>query len=346
MSDESTQRDDLPMPGSRDDAAPKEAQSIEPPPGEGRQVIQLVLIPAMITIVCIGIAVLFSALAGRQDSIDDQLMRLRQSSGGGKIGMGIHDPRYQERCRAAANIATRLPGIADETERQRISDELVDILRNTVSSEEHELQTYILVAVGQLGRAQGIAVIREKLQSDRAQIVQGAVGALGAVPDRDAARGAYPELLPLLAHGDADVRAMASATVAAFVEPSDEEAIAALRGAMQITGSEFLDAYLNAAVGLARVGDRRGSAVVAMRLLDREAATELLRDQFGTDVPPQLLRARADQLMLRTLASAPNMTDEAIWDKIAVIADSDPSMEIRSAARQLLEGRKSSQPKE
>lgn len=323
-------------------SGPGEPGPLPPPPSFGKQAAQLVIIPAVIVILCIGMAVLFGKLAGGRDSIDNNLARLEQDSGGGRMPFGLQDPRYKERGLAAYNIATQIPAIRDPDQRRRISDRLITILRDHVGPTELELHVYLLTAVGQLGQEGGLAAIREWFKAPQAVSRQGAVRGLLSWPDAEAARDLIEEVVPLLRDEPA-VAAEAAAALGELAQPGDEATITALRQAMNILSSERREVQWNAAVALARLGDAQGSAFVAEVLLDPQALSKLPQAMDGPAAETTMSPGSQDRLMLSVLASAPDMKDERIWAKIQLIADGggDYRLGVRKAALELLSKRSS-----
>ena len=149
----------------------------------GLQMAQLVIIPALIVIACITLAWMFSVLAGAKDDIDTHLLKLRQSSGAGKLAMGLQDPRYKDRGLAAYNIATMIRHETDPDEKLRISTALAEILEQHVAPDEYVLQDYLLRALGQLGQPGGLDAIMERLDAPHPRIRQGAIGGVLSWPD-------------------------------------------------------------------------------------------------------------------------------------------------------------------
>ena len=130
--------------------------------------------------------------------------------------------------------------------------------------------------------------------------------------------------------------AQAAAAIGVIAEPSDEEAITALRNATSVVGIESRELTWNAAVALARLGDPGGSRFVADTLLDRSALAKLITGGEGEAAAEPMSLGTQDRVMLATMASAPGMTDPVVWAKIRELAEDDPSVAIRKVARELL----------
>lgn len=336
--DASSDQRGLAMPADTSPAAhPPQVLS---PPTFGREMLQLVLIPAAIVVVCIGLALLFGWLAGAKDTIDNHLLKLRQSGGAGHLPFGLQDPRYKDRGLAAHTIATMIRSgqVSDPAEQQHLSAALTDILQHNVADHEVLLQAYLLIAVGCLGQQDALPVLFQGLQSPHAQVRHGAILALLSWPDVSAARSeAVPALQQRLADTDPAVRATAAAALGKLASPGDAQVIAALRQAMGPVDLALRESRWNAAVALARLGDADGSRFVATVLLDRAALAQLPAAETGPDTQKTMPPGTVDRVMLATLKAADTMTDPAIWDKITQIADHDPSLPVRQEAYRLLQ---------
>ena len=307
-----------------------------PPTSFGRQMVQLVLIPATIVVVCLGFAFLFGTIAGAKDSLENHLLKLRQSSGAGKLKFGLQDPRYKDRGLAAYNIATMIPSITDPDQRRQLSDDLIDILDHNVTDDEQVLQLYLLMAIGQLGQEGGLDAIIDRLDAPGSKIREGAVGAVLSWPDPDHARTAIGSLTARLQDESPNVCALAAAALGQLARPGNDDVIEALRDAMQTTGSAMREAQWNAAVALARLGDRNGSGLVVNLLLDRQALSQLPAGESGSAVQEKMAGPMIDRIMVATLAGVAQASDPVIWDKIRQIADKDPNASVRNAALNVL----------
>jgi HEAT repeat protein len=305
----------------------------------------LIIIPAVIVAICIGLSVMFGLLAGGQADIDAYLAKLRQSGGAGRMAFDIQDPRYKDRSLAAYNVATMIPTIDDPAERQRISDELVSICRSHVGHDEHLLQSYLLLAIGQLGGNGGMDAILEQLDASHPTVRAAAVQALLAWPKPDEAHRTIEPLIGVLDDTDAMVVAMAAAALGALAPEADrDQVVPALHTVLARTGADMRDAVWNAAVALARQGDPKGASIVANVLFDREALSKL-RVAANTGADPQrgINAAEQDRVILSTLLATGEMTDERVWDKISQLAEHDPNPRVRTEAQSALDRRSADQ---
>ena len=334
------------MPGQQSTPASEAPSAPGKPTPWGLQMAQLIIIPALIVIACISLAWMFSVLAGAKDDIDTHLLKLRQSSGAGKLAMGLQDPRYKDRGLAAYNIATMIRHETDPDEKLRISTALTEILEQHVAPDEYVLQDYLLRALGQLGQPGGLDTIIKRLDAPHPRIRQGAIGGVLSWPDTHEARRALGTLAARLNDDDPIVRAIAAAAVGQIAGPEDQHVIESLRSSMQnAEGLEMREARWNAAVAMAKLGDAQGGRFVADVLLDRSVLAAMPAGETGPSVEQKMTRGMADRVILSTLASVYQTDDQQIWDKITQIADNDPSRVVKTAAEKLLKSRSTQRSK-
>lgn len=313
-----------------------------PPPSYGRQIAQLVLIPAAIVIACLAAAAIFGGLVGQPDNIEDQLSRLRQTGG-----------MYKDRCLAAYNVATMIPAVKP-AERKELSDDLIKILETSIHEDDGQLQYFVILALGRLGQEGGLEPALKRAESKHEMVRVAVIGTLlyWSQIDMDQARRGLGALTKMLADPREPVRSQAAAAMSKLARPTDADAIVALHEAMASTGldyregtdnpndppRQFTHARWNAAVALAVLGDEKGAAFVADILLNRDELAKLHGDITGRDAAT-LSPAEQDKVIARVLQQAAGMKDPRIWQRIKAMATDDPSMVIRKAASQLLQQR-------
>ncbi|MBI1337099.1 MAG: hypothetical protein GC164_09070 [Phycisphaera sp.] len=323
-------------PGQSADAGLTQPVTIEPPVSFGRQMAQLVIIPAVIVVAVLGVMAIFAVFAGRSDTLEDQLARLAQPSGSGRLPMGFQDPRYKDRSLAAMNVATMLTQVKDQKKRFEVSEQLGQVLTTGVSEDEEMLRAYLLIAIGQIGRPEEFPLIVKALADPSPTVKQGALRGLVSWPERQRVVSVTGDVVKLLTDSDTQVRAVAAMALGEYAAPGDDTVIQALRGAMDSQDSPDREAIWNSAVALARLGDERGSRYVATVLLDREALSKL-PDGNTSNTGKTLGVHAVDRILLSTLAAAAKMKSPLVWDKVRQIADHDPSLGVRKMALELVQ---------
>ena len=129
-----------------------------------------------------------------------------------------------------------IPKIDDPAERKRISDELIDIVKQYISPKEELIHVYLLLAIGQLGQEGGLDVLIGRMDSPKAKVRQGAVAGVMNWPDRVQARKAQIALTHVLNDHDPLVVTAASAALGAIASHGDKQVIHALRSVLEQHG--------------------------------------------------------------------------------------------------------------
>lgn len=314
---------------------------IAAPPSVGRQLVQLIAIPAVICAIAVGGIWMLGQLMPPPDSIDTLLLRLRSSSGAGKIGMGLKDPRYQERCRAASSLAQMLPSIDDAQQRNEIGSQIIAILKEAVQPNEIELEVYLLMAIGQLGPEGGLTAITERLSSKNPMVRLHVARAISSWPDVDAARITVPTLVSMLKDEDTFVASEAARVLGVLATSKDVNIIQSLRESLGSATTARRELYWNASVALARLGDKEGSVYVAGHLLNRDALAKEPAASSGPMASKMMSAADQELVIISTLAAVREVADKTVLDRIKQLADNDPSVNVRKAAKQIITGRNS-----
>lgn len=157
--------------------------------------------------------------------------------------------------------------------------------------------------------------------SDLGEVRISTIWALGASGDpRVAAR-----LLPFYQSPDAGIRKMVVYALGAL--PGDAQ-IDTLRAALQDAAP---DVRWNAAVGLARHGDRQGAGVIR-QMIDRDYVEHVVTREVRQD---QDMDPIAD-VMISGLRAAAVLKDGAMREPIAALSQQDRSMRVRQAALEAL----------
>lgn len=341
----------LPMPGGEGigPAALATLRETSPPPSPSvrRQMLQLFVIPALIVLAIFGgFALLGRLILGAEDSLDAQLLRLRQA------------PLHKDRGLAAYNLATMIPGVTDPAERRQLSASLLGALAEVRSEDDPAMAVYLLLAIGRLGQDASLAPLADRLDDPRPELRQAAVrGLIGWLQARESPAGpegepmavpplpatVQPALLRRLGDTAPEVAADAAVALGRVASRGDTAAMASLRQAMQRPDQAWREVRWNAAVALARLGDEAGGRWVADVLLNRQALSQLPAEAEGRGAQRLMSEEMQTRVMLLTLASASAMTQAEVWDRIRTLAATDANPVVRTSAMQLLGGRPTSE---
>ena len=326
--------------------------------GFGRQMLQLVLIPALIVGGVLAVAMIVIALGGQAQSLDSVLAKLNTTGGG--------LPADQERARTALSLLsiidhpTRPGGSLSAEDRTKLVTELPRIARLQRGGHE-ELCRAIMGALGLLADPSTIEVFAEFLASPEKNDWFAAVSGLhGWRGDMTLFRPLTPDLLKVLRNAprptsnpkdDRPIESLPAITIsvlAVVADPHDQDVLNALNEELASSAGTNRDLLWNAGCALAVLGDERGIPFV-VTLLDRA----WLKTQPYDPRAPQL--GLMDEASLRKIiASTINVvvgfdprlggftvrvSSPQVWEMIETLAQSDPDASIKDLARAALDAR-------
>jgi HEAT repeat protein len=259
---------------------------------------QFFLIPLVVISVAVGIFFLFGLMTGEPADPSQYLAEVRS---------GSKARRYQ----AAYELSKLLAYDKDAARDPAFVRELARLFSESAGAEP-EMRRYLALALGQVADPATLDALVVGLDDPDAQTRIYTAWAVGAVGD---ARGAGPLILRL-ADADAGVRktaafALGGLRAAAAVEP--------LRGALD---DEVIDVRWNAALALAQLGDA-GALGVLRRMLDRSSL----------DGIEGITAEQKSEAMLNAIRGVALLGDVDSLDLLDRVAEADPVLEVRSAAR-------------
>lgn len=263
---------------------------------------QFVVFPLGIVAVAVAIFLLFGRLATEEASIPSYLNEVQ--SGG-----------RRERWQAAYQLS-QLINVGEARKHPNLVPDVIRVYRDS-TNDDPRIRQYLGMVLGKLGDRRATPVLVEGLSDPVPETRIYAALALGSLRDPSA----VPPLLGAFASGDHDVR---KAVAYAFGEIGDRRALPALAGALS---DPVADIRFNAAIALARLGDARALGVVR-EMLDRarlDRVTGMRDDQ-------------KEQAMLAAIPALVKLAPGEARALLSPLAASDPSMQVRSAAKAALRG--------
>ena len=267
--------------------------------------LQFFIFPMAIVAVCVAVFVIFGLVASDGNSARDYVAEVR--TGG-----------ISRRWQAAFELSKVLQsGRETAAKDERLVQEIVSLYDES-GKDDPRVRRYLAVALGRVGDPRAVPSLLRTLATPEAdpETVIYSVWALGAIGDARAA----PALVKLAASED---RGLRKAAVHALGSMPSLETRAALESAL---GDAADDVRWNAALSLARQGDAAAAPVLA-EMMDR---TRLARVQGIT--PEQI-----DEAVLQAVAATATVPGPELLAALARLRESDPSLEVREAARQALE---------
>ncbi len=326
-----TEAEPLPMPDDESDELSSPSPTDEPArPSFGRQVLQLVLIPALIVLAAVAVAYPIIRMVQVDASTESHLMALSRRG-------GLENDKW----RAIHALATHVGSIKDSKLKSQLSEQLITVLRDSPAGEDGKIHRGIILLVARLQQPDSLEVIRGYGASEHVEVRRAVAMALLGWQDHEAARGAIGDLVVMADDPDVHVKGYAAKVLGTLAVPGDPGVVKSL---LKLLDSDVLgarEASWDAAVALARMGNARASMIVADLLLDRQSLGQLPANpgtvgEGGTAARAAMGQNKQTMILLATLSAAGQMTDARVWDKIKRLADSDTNIAIRTAATQLL----------
>jgi HEAT repeat protein len=264
---------------------------------------QFVVFPLGIVAIAVGIFFLFGRLASDEQTIPDYLNEVR--SGG-----------RRERWQAAYQLS-QLINVGEAKKYPHLVDDVMRVFSES-KNDDPRIRQYLGMVLGNLGDRRATPVLVEALADPAPETRIYAALALGRLRDP----GAVPPLLKVFAADERDVR---KAAAYALGEIGDPRAVEALVSALS---DPIADVRYNAAIALARFGDRRAIGVVREML-----------DRSRLDRVPGMRPDQKEETMLAAIPALLKIAPEEAPEVLGPLAQSDESMQVRSAAKEALAAR-------
>jgi HEAT repeat protein len=283
-----------------------------PPPAGNNTVLRLFGIPAVVTIVAIGVYFLFGMIAHERQSVQGYLEKIQSAKGNRKW-------------QAAFDLSRFIDG--KDSEAMSLSDQykLFEVYKNTTN--EPKLEKFLVISLGKLKTDKALPLIIERMGSEKE--VEVLIYSIWAISQYQ-----RPETLdPIsnhLKHEDSEVRKMAVYSAGYLMEILEDSGINKKPYLDKFTGllsDEDISVRLNSAVALVRNGDRR-----ADELLGSILTWPIKDEQFSVMEPGELEKAQFSALQAVGKNSAENFKNQ-----IEVLAKSSNSMSVRNLAISILD---------
>ncbi len=339
------------------------AAAAKPETSFARQMLQLVLIPALIVGGVLGVWLIVISLGGQAQSLDMVLGTL------GKTGGGV--PADQERARMALSLLSIIEDASDpngssisEEDRHKLATELPRIARLNRGGHE-ELCRAVMGALGLLADPTTVEVFRDFLDSpDQKDWFAAVSGLHGWRGDMAVLQPLTPQLLKVLRNAprptdnpreDKPIDSLAPITMsvlAVVADPQNQEVREALARELGAASGANRDIAWNAGTALAVLGDERGTPVV-MSLLDRQWLSTQPYDPRlpnGGLIDAASVRKIITSTINVVVGFDPRLQgftvrvhSPRVWTLIEKLAESDPDDAVRQSAQAALDAREAQQ---
>ena len=277
------------------------SQSADVPKESPRTILfQFVVFPLGIVAIAVGIFFLFGRLASDEQTIPDYLNEVK--SGG-----------RRERWQAAYQLS-QLINVGEAKKYPNLVDDVGKVYADA-KHDDPRIRQYLSMVLGNLGDRRATPMLVDAIEHDEAPETRiYAALALGRLHDA----AAVPALVKVFQSDERDVR---KAAVYALGEIGDPRAIPALETALN---DPIADVRYNVAIALARMNDKRSIGVLR-EMLDRKALAKV-----------QMRPDQTDAILLAAIPALKRIAPEEAPRLLGPLAQSDPSLQVRSAAKEAL----------
>lgn len=261
---------------------------------------QFVIFPLGIVAVAVGIFLLFGKLASDEQTVPDYLHEVQ--SGG-----------RRERWQAAYQLS-QLINVGEAKKYPNLVNDVIRVYQDA-KNDDPRIRQYLSMVLGNLGDKRATPLLVEALKDPSVDTRIYAALALGRLHDA----AAVPPLLEQLRGNETDVQ---KAAAYALGEIGDRRAVEPL--VATLSDSEP-NVRFNAAIAVARLGDTRAIGVVR-EMLDRSRLDRIT----------VMTAEQKEQTMLAAIPALAKIAPEERTKLLAPLAQSDPSMRVRSAAKEAM----------
>jgi HEAT repeat protein len=278
--------------------------SIDVPKESSKTILfQFVVFPLGVVAIAVGIFFLFGRLASDEQGIPDYLNEVQ--SGG-----------RRERWQAAYQLSQ----LINVGEAKKYPNLVNDVARVYAASKNDDprIRQYLSMVLGNLGDKRATPLLVDALSDSSPETRIYAALSLGRLRDR----AAVPHLLRIFSSDERDVRKAAAYSLGEIGDPSAQPALAAA------LNDPVADVRYNAAIALARLSDPRAIGVIR-EMLDRSRLDQV------TGMRPE----QKDETMLAAIPALMKIAPEEGPKILGPLAQKDPSLQVRSAAKEALSER-------
>lgn len=312
------------------------------------------LIISFIVAIAIFIVLFFGSPSARPARSLDEVLATLESNSGAK-SMGLLLPQEKALWQTALDLSQRLENKDEELTPEEVDEVAARVSQMIRADLEHfesmpsfgkdratqiELRTrrleFLIHALGRTERPEAVPTLIEIVEGRQEPYARIAMQQLGNLHELPGARRAVRPVLDVVKSSEESETLLVGATVlSVLAEPGDAEVIETL--AELRLGDEGEVAW-SAALALARLGSDRGRSTL-LDLLSRDfwSSGERYRmiDTSGRvrrfPMPPQMI----DQWLIAAIDAARHLNDADLWESVEKL-ESDPSLEVRARASEVL----------
>ena len=355
------------MPSDVKAAGDPDSPKLPPPPEPPsvKLIVRLFLIPLLIAAAVIGIMIPFGWLTGGAKSLDVAIADLKRP-GGQRTGEFLVGPGAKQRYIDAKTIIDHLrQQQLSEVDRIKLGDQLIDILDHNTSAAEGEVQSVLLLALGQVwmrqpdpakpgqllpapdspaamdARKRAIESLIKFGDAPDVSTRKAALLAMAYLKGLEEAKAAIPVLLSRLQKDlELDVKMAAATALGPLASEKDSAVIDALGEAMRDSDPHDIELVWDAACSLAQL-NRPEAKDVMLRLLDRKELDGL--QYFDRETDPKNPRMQSlnafekERILINAMIACQNYPAPEVRAAIVKLSKEDASDRVKQAAMEILE---------
>ena len=278
--------------------------SVDVPKESSRTILfQFVVFPLGVVAIAVGIFFFFGKMASDEQTIPDYLNEVR--SGG-----------RRERWQAAYQLS-QLINVGEAKKYPNLVHDIARVYEDA-KTDDPRIRQYLSMVLGNLGDRRATPLLADALKDPSPDTRIYAALGLGRLRDP----AAVPALMNAFSTDERDIR---KAAAYALGEIGDRRAVPLLVKALE---DPIADVRYNAAIALARLGDTRAIGVLREML-----------DRSRLDMVAGMRPDQKDETILAAIPALKKIAPEEAERLLAPLAAKDPSMQVRSAAKEAVSER-------
>ena len=261
---------------------------------------QFVVFPLGVVMIGVAIFLLFGKLASEQESIPEYLSDIRTGSDHRKF-----QAAYQLSKSIKRGEAKQYPNLPEQ---------VVAVYRES-KDDDPRVRQYLSLVLGKIGSRKATPVLVEALQEPAVETRIYALLALSELRDP----ASVPAVIAATRDQDHDVRKSAAFVLGLLGDPR------AVPTLVESLNDPTADVRFNAAIALSKFGDPRATRVL-----------EEMLDPARLDRVPGMRPDQKEEAMLAAIPALVKVAGTGARATLQPLADRDPSMRVRSAAKEAL----------
>jgi HEAT repeat protein len=288
--------------------------------------VQLVAIPLVVVLFCVGMAALFMWLTSERKGMDDYLNALRANSGERRSQQAQYLLNYiqtAKRWQGIFDVTAQISADRDQflaTNPHAVTD-IAQVFEES-KGQDPKTRRYLALVLGLLGDRQALTALRGGLDDTDGETVKNCLWALARLGDE----GSVPRMIELTHSGEPAVRLMAVYALGSMRSPQAGSVLEA-----SLNDPDELVKW-NAAFGLAHQGNAAAWDVLA-RLLDREYVDRVTQSMPQEDRP---VRENLSRYRVAAVLWATKLDPTRALPLLGKLSASETDLQVRNAAIQQL----------